>query len=163
MRACVWLSPFAVHLTCMCVAESLCCPPEAVTLLFADQLWRWWRWFSRSVISESCAPRDCLLPGSSVCGISLPRDRTCVSCSAGGSFTTGPPGKLYPNTSKKLTKKNVFKCHLPRRRALIPLLKLQPAPPPSAFLTLHGLCYVFYCALFLPTHYKVHCAHNNFD
>ena len=91
--------------TCMCVAESLCYPPEAVTLLSADQLWRWWRWFSRSVVSESCAPRDCLLPGSSVCGISLPRDWTCVSCLAGGSFTTGPPGKLYPNTSKKLTKK----------------------------------------------------------
>ena len=59
---------------------------------------------SRSVISDSCDPVDCSLPGSSVHGIpperilewvaipfsrdsSWPRDRTWVSCTAGRFFT----------------------------------------------------------------------------
>ena len=70
-------------------------------------------WFSPSVMSDSCDPMDCSLPASSVHGIfqarildwvaiffsrgsSLPRNRThvsCVSCLAGGFFTTEPPGK----------------------------------------------------------------------
>ena len=30
---------------------------------------RWWRWFSHSVVSNSCDPMDCSLQGSSVHGI----------------------------------------------------------------------------------------------
>ena len=61
-------------------------------------------------MSDSCDPRDCSLPGSSVQGISQggilewvaiffsrgfswPRDCTHVSCLAGGFFTTESPGK----------------------------------------------------------------------
>ena len=61
-------------------------------------------------MSDSCNPRDCSLPGSSVQGISQggilewvaiffsrgfswPRDCTHVSCLAGGFFTTESPGK----------------------------------------------------------------------
>ena len=70
----------------------------------------WWWWSSCSVVSDSCNPRDCSLPGSSVQGISQggilewvaiffsrgfswPRDCTHVSCLAGGFFTTESPGK----------------------------------------------------------------------
>ena len=59
-----------------------------------------------------CDPMDCSPPGSSVCGIlqarilewvaissskgsSLPRDRTQISCIAGGFFSTEPPGKSH--------------------------------------------------------------------
>ena len=59
-----------------------------------------------------CEPMDCSSPGSSVHGISQartlewvacsssrgssrPRDRTYISCLAGGFFTTEPPGKLW--------------------------------------------------------------------
>ena len=66
--------------------------------------------FSRSVMSDSCDPRDCHPPGSSVHGIfqawtlewvaisfsrgsSQPRDWTHVSCIAGRFFTAEPPGK----------------------------------------------------------------------
>ena len=59
-----------------------------------------------------CDPMDCSPPGSSVCGIlqarilewvaissskgsSLPRDRTQISCIAGGFFSTEPPGKPH--------------------------------------------------------------------
>ena len=62
-------------------------------------------------MSDSCDPRDCSLPGSSVHGISQggilewvaiffsrgfswPRDWTHVSCLTGGFFTTESPGKL---------------------------------------------------------------------
>ena len=62
-------------------------------------------------MSDSCDPRDCSLPGSSIHGISQagilewvaiffsrgfswPRDWTRVSCWAGGFFTTESPGKL---------------------------------------------------------------------
>ena len=62
-------------------------------------------------MSDSCDPRDCSLPGSSIPGISQagilewvaiffsrvfswPRDWTHVSCLAGGFFTTESPGKL---------------------------------------------------------------------
>ena len=62
-------------------------------------------------MSDSCDPRDCSLPGSSVHGISQagilewvaiffsrgfswPRDWTHVSCLAGGIFTTESSGKL---------------------------------------------------------------------
>ena len=65
---------------------------------------------SLSVVSNSCDPVDCSLPGSSVHGIfqarilewvsisyprgsSLPRDQTQVSCIAGEFFTAEPPGK----------------------------------------------------------------------
>ena len=64
-------------------------------------------WFSCSVMSDSCDPMDCSPPGSSVHGISQarilegvamsfsrgsswPRDRTCMSCTAGGFFTMEP-------------------------------------------------------------------------
>ena len=62
-------------------------------------------------MSDSCDPRDCSLPGSSVHGVSQagilewvaiffsrgfswPRDWTHVSCLAGGIFTTESSGKL---------------------------------------------------------------------
>ena len=62
-------------------------------------------------MSDSCDPRDCSLPGSSIHGISQagilewvaiffsrgfswPRDWTHVSCLTGGFFTTESPGKL---------------------------------------------------------------------
>ena len=62
-------------------------------------------------MSDSCDPRDCSLPGSSVHGVSQagilewvaiffsrgfswPRDWTHVSCLAGGFFTTESSGKL---------------------------------------------------------------------
>ena len=69
---------------------------------------------SESEVAQSCLtlsnPMDCSLPGSSVLGTSQarilewvaisfsrgsswPRDRTQVSCIAGGFFTTEPPGK----------------------------------------------------------------------
>ena len=32
-------------------------------------VWGWWWWFSRSVVSHSCDPMDCSLPGFSVQGI----------------------------------------------------------------------------------------------
>ena len=82
--------------TCMCTAEPLCCPPGTVPVLFIScgggggglvaQL------FLTLVTPGTVA---CQAP---VCGISLPRNQTCISCLAGGSFTTEPPGKLYPNT-----------------------------------------------------------------
>ena len=63
-----------------------------------------------SVVSDSCNPADCSLPGSSVCGIlqarilecvaisssrgsSQPRDQTYVSALTSRFFTTEPPGK----------------------------------------------------------------------
>ena len=63
------------------------------------------------------SPMDCSLPGSSVSGIfqagilkwiaisfsrgsSRPRDRTCVSCSAGGFFTAETPGKPHADQSQ---------------------------------------------------------------
>ena len=70
---------------------------------------------------QSCltlrSPMDCSLPGSSVSGIfpagilkwiaisfsrgsSRPRDRTCVSHTAGGFFTTEPPGKPHADQSQ---------------------------------------------------------------
>ena len=59
-----------------------------------------------------CDPIDCSPPGLSVHGVSQarilegaaspfsgrpsrPRHRTCFSCTAGGFFTTGPPGTLF--------------------------------------------------------------------
>ena len=67
-------------------------------------LWcEWWWWFSRSVVSDSCNPMDCSLPGSSVHGILQARmewvaisfskgsfrtkNQTQVSCIAGRLFT----------------------------------------------------------------------------
>ena len=67
---------------------------------------------SYSVVSNSLQPHGCSPPGSSVHGTlqarilewvvlpfsrgsSWPRDRTRVSCIAGGFFTTVPPGKLW--------------------------------------------------------------------
>ena len=66
-----------------------------------------------------CDPVDCSPPGSSVHGIlqartlewvampsyrgsSQPRDQTCVSCMAGGFFTSEPPGKPIPTLFKIL-------------------------------------------------------------
>ena len=66
--------------------------------------WKDWWWFSCSVVSDSCDPVDCSLPGSSAHGIlqakilqwvaisfsrgsSWPRDWTQVSCTAGRFFT----------------------------------------------------------------------------
>ena len=66
--------------------------------------------FSPKVMSDSCNPVDCSLPGSSFHGISQarilewvaisfsrgsswPRDQTLTPCSTGGFFTTAPPGK----------------------------------------------------------------------
>ena len=63
----------------------------------------WW-WFSHSIMSNSCDPMDCSQPGSSIHGIfqarilewvatsfsrvsSQPRDRTLISCIAGGFLT----------------------------------------------------------------------------
>ena len=65
---------------------------------------------SCSAVSDSCNTTDCSPPGSSIHGISQarilewvaityssessqPRNWTCVSCIAGGFFTTVPPGK----------------------------------------------------------------------
>ena len=67
-------------------------------------------WFSCSVMSYSCNPRDCCLPVSFVHGISQarmlewvaisfsrgssqPRERTCISCLAGRFFIPEPSGK----------------------------------------------------------------------
>ena len=72
---------------------------------------RWW-WFSCSVMSYSCDPMDCSLPGSSVHGISQarilewvaislsrgspqPRNQTWVSCIAGGFFTNWATRKSW--------------------------------------------------------------------
>ena len=64
----------------------------------------WWWWFSRWVVSDSCNPRGCSLPASSIHGIfqgrilewvaiafsrgfSWPRNWIPVSCTAGRFFT----------------------------------------------------------------------------
>ena len=69
---------------------------------------------SHSVVLILCDPMDCSLPGypvhrilqarilewvavSSSRGSSRPRDQTCISCLAGGFFTTVPPGGQSPN------------------------------------------------------------------
>ena len=41
--------------------------------LLRFSLWWWWWWFSCSVMSDSCDPMDCSLPGSSDHGISQAR------------------------------------------------------------------------------------------
>jgi len=90
-----------------------------------------WIWALRAQVLQSCLTLcdfvDCMLPGSSVHGISQartlewvsifsssrssqPRDQTCVSCVfciAGRFFTTQPPGKpeSEPWTSKKYFQK----------------------------------------------------------
>ena len=75
--------------------------------------------FSCSVVSDSFVTLDCNLPGSSVHGISQarilewvaisfsrrssqPRDRTHISCLAGGFFTTELPGKPQTKPYKRL-------------------------------------------------------------
>ena len=78
---------------------------------------------SRSVMSDSCNPIDCSLPGSSICGIlqarilewgaisfsrgsSPPRNWTWVSCIAGGLFTYW--------AIRELNKKDVISSHVVR-------------------------------------------------
>ena len=78
--------------------------PKLFKLPYAHPYWKWkWKW-SRSVVSDSCDPMDCSLPGSPVHrifqaralewvvisfsrGSSQPRDRTQVSRTAGRHFT----------------------------------------------------------------------------
>ena len=88
--------------TYICMAESLCCPPETITTLLID--------YVLCLVTQSCLtlsePMDCSLPGSSVHGIlqarmlewvaipssrgsSQPRDQTQVSGIEGGFFTVG--------------------------------------------------------------------------
>ena len=69
-------------------------------------------------MSDSCNPMDCSLPGFSVFPrqeswnavsfsrrSSQPRDLTCISCTAGGFFTTELPGKPSLHKSLSLKKK----------------------------------------------------------
>ena len=90
------------------------------------------------LVSKSCPtlcdPMDCSPPGSSVhgtsqarllewvaisfsSGSSQPRNRTHISCIAGGFFTARPPGKLH------------LKRHLPPTICLIHLPPLSPPCP----------------------------------
>ena len=95
-----------VHsLPCICMAESLRCPPETITTLLIN--------CGGSLVAQSCPtlcdPLDCSPPGSSVHGIlqasilegvaisfsresSSPKDPPCVFCIAGGFFTIESPG-----------------------------------------------------------------------
>ena len=74
-----------------------------------------WRWFSLSIVSDSCNLMDCSLPGSSVHGIlqatilewvaisvsrgsSWPRNRTRVSCIAGWFFTDWATREAWHHT-----------------------------------------------------------------
>ena len=116
-----------------------------------------------------CNPMNCSLPGSSVHGIFLarilvwvampssrissqPRDQTCVSCIAGGFFTTEPPAilALFPviyNISLQLI---YFVCslyHLIPYPSLFPLSPLSPVVTTtislfSTSVSLHLLCYI---------------------
>ena len=75
-------------------------------------------WLSHYVVTSSCNPLDCSPPGSSVHGISQarilewvpisfsrgsswPRDQTCISCIAGGFFTTEPTRKPYKGVNMR--------------------------------------------------------------
>ena len=89
---------------CVCVTESLCCISETNTFDVNQLLLL----FHRQVLCNSCDPMDCSPPGSSVHGASQrrtlewvaisssrrsspPRIRihiSCVSCTAGGFFTS---------------------------------------------------------------------------
>ena len=86
--------------------------------------------FSCSVVSSFLQPMDCSPPGSSVQGISQarilewvavsfcsgssqPRDRTHISCIAGGFFTAEPPGSptnCYSLIWRKTTWRELY-CH----------------------------------------------------
>jgi len=100
-------------------------------------------------MSNSCDPMDCSPPGSSIHGISQARilewgatafsrgssqsrDRTHISCIAGGFFTTEPPGKseftaageVNPKTcllSKNLSCLRIYsaRCHLCKKSQMI--------------------------------------------
>ena len=88
--------------------HSFCSPTHWWPGLQHLQRAAWW-WFSRSVVSHFCDLVGRSLPGSSVYGVlqariqerlplrgsSQPRDRATVSCFAGWSSTTQPPGKLW--------------------------------------------------------------------
>ena len=50
--------------TCMCMAESLCCPPETITTLFIGYVCSDAQW-----CPALCNPVDCSLPVSSLHGI----------------------------------------------------------------------------------------------
>ena len=48
--------------------------------------WPWWWWFSHQVMSDSCDPMDCSLPGSSVHGILQARILEWVAISSPGDL-----------------------------------------------------------------------------
>ena len=104
--------------TCICMTESLHCPPETITTLLIGYA---------CPVAQSCLtlcdPMDCSPPGSSVHGfprreywsglpLSSPGNipdsetqpaSTYISCFASAFVITEPPGKsnqLYPNTKK---------------------------------------------------------------
>ena len=101
---------------------------------------RWW--FSRSVVSDSCNPLDCSPPGSSALGIlqarmqewvtisssrgsSWLRDRTCISCTAGGFFTDWATREAHHGQFQEWgSKKSITAPHL----TPLPL----PLPPQSS-------------------------------
>ena len=96
---------------------------------------RWW-WFSRYVLSDSCDPTECSLPGFTVLeifqakilgwvavsfsrGSSKCRDRTNISWTTGRFFTAEPPGKAkcqqhwqvtgyILSTKTKIIEKSIF-------------------------------------------------------
>ena len=104
-----------------------------------------WKW-SRSVVSDSLWPLDCSPPGSSVRGIlqarilewvaisfsrgsSRPRDQTLVSCIAGRSLPSEPPGKT---TFRKVPTKPRWTGHLAWKQpfgTILPAFLLLPLTP----------------------------------
>ena len=102
------------------------CDSSSLAFHMMYSAWWWW-WFSHWVVSSSCDPMDCSLPGSSVHrilqarmewvaisfsrGSSQPRNWTCVSCIAGRFFTTW----TRREAPYKLNKQNdsVQPCHTP--------------------------------------------------
>ena len=108
-----------------------------------------------------CDPMDCSPPGSSVHGISQVRilewvaisfsmgssqlrDQTCVSCFAGGFFTTEPPGKnrtefLLPNTASCRPNKNTEWTSTIQKNTLklwlVPLLWFNPLRAKFSFIS----------------------------
>ena len=70
--------------TCICMAESLCCPPETVTTLLISYVLR----LDSQSCPTLCNPMDCSPPGSSVHGIFQARmlEQVAISYSRGFSW-----------------------------------------------------------------------------
>ena len=74
----------SISLSLFLSVSSLFPTPIGSKLLWCE--WRWW--FSRSVMSDSCNPMDCNLPGSSVHGILQARRKWVAISFSKGSFQT---------------------------------------------------------------------------